>query len=62
MLLQHMKEKYSKVLIKIQDADSIVIGASNGLSISKGIHIFADNVVFQKHFGDFRSIMLRSNY
>lgn len=49
-----MKEKYRKVLTKIQEADSIAIGASNGLSISEGIHIFADDSSFQEHFGDFR--------
>ncbi|UTR15279.1 hypothetical protein MM221_01390 [Salipaludibacillus sp. LMS25] len=49
-----MIEKYSKVLTKIQEADGIVIGASNGLSISEGIHIFADNSSFREHFGDFR--------
>ena len=32
-----MKEKCSEVLTKIQEADSLVIGASNGLSISEGI-------------------------
>ncbi|GAB6181223.1 hypothetical protein JCM14036_25420 [Desulfotomaculum defluvii] len=50
-----MAEKYRKVLTKIQEADSIVIGASNGLSISEGIHIFADDTAFQENFGDFRN-------
>lgn len=49
-----MKEKYRKVLTKIEEADAIIIGASNGLSISEGIHIFADNSSFQENFGDFR--------
>lgn len=49
-----MKEKYRKVLTKIEEADAIVIGASNGLSISEGIHIFADDSSFQENFGDFR--------
>ncbi|WP_318508708.1 Sir2 family NAD-dependent protein deacetylase [Bacillus sp. T3] len=49
-----MKENHRKVLIKIQEADSILIGASNGLSISEGIHIFADDTSFQENFGDFR--------
>jgi NAD-dependent SIR2 family protein deacetylase len=49
-----MKENYRKILTKIQEADSIVIGASNGLSISEGIHIFADDSSFQENFGDFR--------
>lgn len=50
-----MKEKYNKVLEKIKEADSIVIGASNGLSISEGYHIFAEDSAFLKHFGDFRA-------
>lgn len=49
-----MEEKYYEVLTKIQEADGIVIGASNGLSISEGIHIFADDSSFQENFGDFR--------
>ncbi len=49
-----MKEKYSRILTKIEEADAIVIGASNGLSISEGIHIFADDSSFRENFGDFR--------
>lgn len=49
-----MFEKYRKALAKIQEADMIVIGASNGLSISEGVNIFADDAPFRKHFGDFR--------
>lgn len=50
-----MKEKYSEVITKIQESDGIIIGASNGLSISEGYNIFADDSSFQKHFGDFRN-------
>ncbi len=49
-----MKEKYQEVLSKIKKADSIVIGASNGLAISGGINIFAEDLSFLEHFGDFR--------
>ncbi|MDN4494411.1 Sir2 family NAD-dependent protein deacetylase [Ureibacillus aquaedulcis] len=49
-----MEEKYYEILSKLEEADAIVIGASNGLSISEGIHIFADNADFQENFGDFR--------
>lgn len=49
-----MKEKYSEVITKIKEADGIVVGASNGLSISEGIHIFAENADFLENFGDFR--------
>ncbi|CAM4017188.1 Sir2 family NAD-dependent protein deacetylase [Lederbergia lenta] len=49
-----MEEKYNKILTKIEEADGIIIGASNGLSISEGIHIFAENEDFLEIFGDFR--------
>ncbi|MCM0624496.1 hypothetical protein M5J14_08145 [Lysinibacillus sp. OL1_EC] len=49
-----MIEKYNKILEKIDEADCILIGASNGLSISEGVHIFAYNEAFQENFGDFR--------
>lgn len=35
-------------------ADALLIGASNGLSISEGYHIFADNEMFRRQFGDFQ--------
>ena len=38
----------------IQEADAIIIGASNGLSISEGYNIFADNEMFRQQFCDFR--------
>lgn len=49
-----MEEQYYNILKKIEDANGIIIGASNGLSISEGIHIFADNAAFLENFGDFR--------
>lgn len=39
---------------KFKEADAILIGASNGLSISEGLHLFADNVAFESLFGDFK--------
>lgn len=35
--------------------DAVLIGASNGLSIAEGYHIFADNLWFRNNFGDFRN-------
>ena len=35
-------------------ADGILIGASNGLSIAEGYNIFADDAWFQENMGDFR--------
>ena len=39
----------------LADADSLIISASNGLSISEGINLFADDASFQKNLGDFRA-------
>jgi NAD-dependent SIR2 family protein deacetylase len=39
---------------KIKDADAILIGAGNGLSITEGLHLFADNAAFTELFGDFK--------
>lgn len=39
---------------KIKGADAILIGASNGLSITEGLHLFADNAAFAEVFGDLK--------
>ena len=39
---------------KIREADAVLIGASNGLSITEGLHLFADNQAFEDLFGDLR--------
>lgn len=39
----------------IAGADALLIGASNGLSIAEGYNIFADNEMFRRDFGEFRS-------
>ena len=39
---------------KIKEADAILIGASNGLSITEGLHLFADNEAFEELFGGFK--------
>ncbi len=49
-----MKEKYRNIYKVLQKADALLIGASNGLSISEGYNIFADDLWFQENFGDFR--------
>lgn len=43
-----------KIVQKITQADAVLIGASNGLSITEGLHLFADNPVFEKLFGDLK--------
>ena len=47
---------YKEIAAKLKEADAILIGASNGFSISEGLHIFADNEVFEEVFGDFKRI------
>lgn len=49
-----MTDELQAVMCRIREADTIVIGASNGLSISEGIHIFAENQSFLDNFGEFR--------
>ncbi len=38
----------------IAGADALLIGASNGLSIAEGYHIFANNEMFRRQFGDYQ--------
>ena len=45
---------YQAIAEKIKQADAVLIGASNGLSITEGLHIFADNKAFEDLFGDFK--------
>jgi len=44
---------YSEIADRIEDADAILITASNGMSITEGLHIFANNDAFHEVFGDF---------
>ncbi len=50
-----MNETYEKICAVIRQADGVLIGASNGLSIAEGYHIFADDLWFRNNFGDFRN-------
>lgn len=50
---QCVMNELQQALDKIHSADTLIIGASNGLSISEGIHIFGSNQDFYDHFGDF---------
>ena len=49
-----MENKIEKAKSLISDADALLIGASNGLSIAEGYNIFADNEMFRRDFGEFR--------
>lgn len=46
--------EYKEIAANLKEADAILIGASNGFSISEGLHIFADNQAFEEVFGDFK--------
>ena len=43
-----------KIAEKIKKADAILIGASNGLSITEGLNLFADDQAFEELFGDLK--------
>ena len=45
---------WNRIAEKINDADAILIGASNGLSITEGLNLFADDAAFENLFGDFK--------
>ena len=47
-------DEMKQIAEKIWEADAILIGASNGLSITEGLHLFADNAAFENLFGDFK--------
>ena len=45
---------WNSIAKKFKEADAILIGASNGLSITEGLHLFADNAAFERLFGNFK--------
>lgn len=56
-----MKAIYERIATEIRTAEAIIVGASNGLSITEGFHLFADNLWFQTNFGDFRALRLATH-
>ena len=46
---------YQEIRKIVNEADGVLIGASNGLSIAEGYNLFADDSWFQENMGDFRS-------
>ena len=46
--------EFDAIAAKIKEADAILIGASNGLSITEGLNLFADDEAFDALFGDFK--------
>lgn len=49
-----MEKTLKEIIGKLNEADAILIGASNGLSISEGLNLFAENEAFVNLFADFR--------
>lgn len=49
-----MMEEYKQIAEKIKEADGILIGASNGLSIAEGYNIFANDKRYRRYFSDFQ--------
>lgn len=49
-----MEQLIEKACHALRQADAILIGASNGLSIAEGYNIFTDNDMFRSQFGSFR--------
>lgn len=47
-------DELKQIAKKIKDSDAVLIGASNGLSITEGLHLFADNQAFEDLFGDIK--------
>ena len=46
--------QYNEIAQKIKDADAILVGASNGFSITEGLNLFADDDAFENLFGDYK--------
>lgn len=47
-----MTNLFEQTLTRIQQAEAIIVGASNGFSIAGGIHLFANDQAFRQYFGD----------
>lgn len=49
-------DEFNNAKALINDADAVLISASNGLSISEGYNIFAEDEAFKKHFARFTKL------
>ncbi|KRL66889.1 hypothetical protein FC27_GL000335 [Companilactobacillus versmoldensis DSM 14857 = KCTC 3814] len=56
-----MDSEIKKAQELISDSDGILITASNGLSITEGYNIFADDLNFRNYFNEFKSLYGISN-
>lgn len=46
--------QYDSISERVKDADAVLVAASNGMSITEGFRIFADDDEFHHVFGDFQ--------
>lgn len=51
--MQH--HQWNEIAEHLASADKVIVGASNGLSITEGLHLFAHNAAFTNFFGDLES-------
>ena len=49
------REQIKEARKLLYDAEAILITASNGLSITEGLHLFANNVAFKELLGDYEA-------
>ncbi len=47
-------ENWKQIAQTVKAADAILVGASNGLSITEGLHLFAEDPAFDELFGDLK--------
>lgn len=50
-----MIDEIKRAAQAISNADALLLGVSNGLSIAEGYNIFADNEMFRRQFGEFQA-------
>lgn len=50
-----MLNNFAQAVTALSQSEAVLIGASNGLSICEGLHLFADNQAFDRNFGDFKA-------
>ena len=53
-MTENPRSERKQIISRVAQADALLIGASNGLSITEGLHLFADNQAFEELFGDLK--------
>lgn len=52
-MILEQQENIKKAREVLEQAEAIIVTASNGLSITEGLHLFANNAAFKELLGDF---------